>query len=356
MKKAMIAMSGGVDSSVAAKLMQDRGFACVGCTMKLYGNGEAGLERGHTCCALEDVEDARSVACRLHIPYYVFNYTREFKSEVMERFVCAYASGVTPNPCIDCNRYMKFRRLLDRALVLGCDCLATGHYARIGFDGERYVLKKAIDESRDQSYVLYFLTQSQLSRLCFPLGDMTKTQVRRIAAENGFINAGKADSQDICFVPDGDHAAFIERYTGKACPEGDFVDAQGKVMGRHRGVTHYTVGQRRGLGAAFGKAMYVKSIQPRENTVTLCENGALFSTTLTAGDFHWISGKRPEGEVRCRAKIRYRQTEQDAVAIPLEDGTVRIVFDSPQRAVTPGQAAVLYEGDVVLGGGVIMKT
>lgn len=354
MKKALIAMSGGVDSSLAAKLMTDKGYDCIGCTMKLYGNEEIGLSRAHTCCSLDDVEDARSVANHIGIPYYVFNFTDDFQTNVIDRFVCAYEHAQTPNPCIDCNRYMKFDKLFERAKVLGCDYVVTGHYARIEEQNGEFFLKKAVDETKDQSYVLYSMTQEQLKHTLFPLGGMKKAEVRSLAEENGFLNAAKPDSQDICFVPDGDYGAFLERYTGKTYAPGDFLDTKGNVLGTHQGVIRYTIGQRKGLGIAFGTPMYVKSIDVEHNTVTLAEDADLYEDTLTAADFHWISGQVPDGEIRCHAKIRYRQKEQSATAFPLSDDQVKITFDAPQRAITPGQAVVLYDGDTVLGGGRIL--
>ena len=354
MKKALIAMSGGVDSSLAAKLMKDAGYDCIGCTMKLYDNEDAEPAGGHTCCSLDDVEDARSVAYKIGIPYYVFNFKEGFRENVINRFVEAYESGRTPNPCIDCNRYMKFARLSERARILGCDCVVTGHYARIEKRDGVYCLKKALDETKDQSYVLYSLTQEQLAHTMFPLGNMKKAEVRELAEENGFINAGKPDSQDICFVPDGDYGAFLERYTGKKYAHGSFLDTDGNVLGTHNGYVHYTIGQRKGLGIAFGKPMYVRSIDAGNNTVTLAEDRDLYADTLTAADFNWISGQAPAGDIECQAKIRYRQKEQPAVANARPDGTVRLTFAHPQRAITPGQAVVLYDGDIVLGGGRII--
>ena len=354
MKKALIAMSGGVDSSLAASLTKDAGFECIGCTMKLYDNEDIGLGRGHTCCSLDDVEDARSVAYKIGIPYYVFNFTGDFHEKVISRFVSAYEHGLTPNPCIDCNRYLKFDELYTRAEILGCEYLVTGHYARIEKYNGEYLLKKALDESKDQSYVLYFLTQEQLAHTLFPLGTMKKPDVRALAEKNGFINASKPDSQDICFVPDGDYGAFLERYTGKKYTKGDFLDTDGKVLGNHNGTIRYTIGQRKGLGIAFGKPLYVKQIDVKNNTVTLAEEQELYSDTLTAEDFHWISGHAPSSETICKAKVRYRQKEQPATAYPQQDGTVKIVFDEPQRAITPGQAVVLYDGDYVVGGGTII--
>lgn len=354
MKKALIAMSGGVDSSLAAKLMIDAGFECIGCTMKLYDNEDIGLSRQNTCCSLDDVNDAKSVAHKLGMPHYVFNFKDGFKENVIARFVEAYETGRTPNPCIDCNRYMKFKKLHDRAMELDCDYVVTGHYARVEKDGDKFVLKKALDDTKDQSYVLYSITQEQLAHTMFPLGSLKKTEVRAIADENSFVNANKPDSQDICFVPDGDYGAFLERHTGKTYEQGDFVDANGNVLGTHNGIVKYTIGQRKGLGIAFGKPMYVTGICPYNNTVVLGENEELFKTTLIADDFNWIAGEAPASEFTCKAKIRYSQKEQPATAYVLEDGHVKLVFDEPQRAITPGQAAVLYDGDTVLGGGTII--
>lgn len=354
MKKVLVAMSGGVDSSIAAKLMKDAGYDCIGCTMKLYDNEDVGISRHHTCCSLDDVEDARSVAYRIGIPYYVFNFKEEFRENVIKRFVEAYESGKTPNPCIDCNYYMKFDNLFERARILGCDCVVTGHYARIEEVNGVYFLKKALDETKDQSYVLYSMTQNQLAHMMFPLGSMQKSHVRRLAEENNFINASKPDSQDICFVPDGDYGRFLERYTGKCYAPGAFLDLEGNVLGTHNGIIHYTIGQRKGLGIAFGKPMYVKGIDVRNNTVTLAEDRNLYEDKLTAADFNWISGEVPSMAVKCQAKIRYRQPEQPAIAYPMLDGTVKVTFERPQRAITSGQAVVLYDGDIVLGGGRIV--
>ncbi len=353
MKKALIAMSGGVDSSVAAYLTGKMGYECIGCTMKLYSNEDIGVSRSKTCCSLDDVEDARSVAHRLGMPYYVFNFSGDFADKVIDKFVRCYECGETPNPCIDCNRYMKFAKLYERAEILGCDCIVTGHYARIEHDGEKWLLKKAADETKDQSYVLYSLTQEQLAHTLFPLGGMEKAEVRRVADENGFVNADKPDSQDICFVPDGDYAAFLERYTNKKYPCGDFVLSDGTVMGTHKGIVNYTVGQRRGLGLSLKEPLYVQRINAEDNTVVLCKSDELFSDTVTVEDVNWIFGAPPEGDVRCKAKIRYRQREQWATLTPVGESGALIKFDEPQRAPTPGQAAVFYDGDTVLGGGTI---
>ena len=354
MDKVLIAMSGGVDSSVAAFLMKEQGCQCIGATMQLFHNEDIGVKRTKTCCSLEDVEDARSVAFHLGIPYYVFNFSDDFKGQVIDRFIAAYERGATPNPCIDCNRYLKFERLYERARILGCDAIVTGHYARIEQENGRWLLKKSLDESKDQSYVLYSLTQEQLAHTRLPLGAMHTSETRRIAEEQGFYNADKPDSQDICFVPDGDYAGFIARFTGHDCSAGDFVDEEGHVLGRHKGIVHYTVGQRKGLGIAADAPLYVKQIDAASNRVVLSGNESLFSRELTANDFNWIAYDVPPRELRASARVRYHQREQAATVTVLGDGRVHLVFDEPQRAITPGQAVVLYDGDTVLGGGTIL--
>ena len=346
-------MSGGVDSSLAAKLIQDKGFDCIGCTMKLYRNEDVGVERSRTCCSLDDVEDARSVAYKLGMPFYVFNFTDAFRDTVIRKFIESYEKGLTPNPCIDCNRYMKFDKLYERAIILGCDYIVTGHYARIEEKGGKFVLKKALDETKDQSYVLYTMTQEQLSHTMFPLGNMRKSEVRQCAEQSGFVNAKKPDSQDICFVPNGDYASVIELQTGKPSACGNFVDKQGSILGRHKGIIHYTVGQRKGLGISGPEPLYVCDICPKSGNVVLGSNDDLFSRQAYAIDFNWISGLVPQGELRCSIKIRYCQAEQPATVIPAGEDAVHIIFDEPQRAITPGQAAVLYDGDTVLGGGTL---
>ena len=349
-KTALIAMSGGVDSSVAALFIHEAGYRALGCTMRLW-SGES-VPDSRTCCSLDDTEDARSAAYRIGIPYQVFNFTDDFKRTVTDRFASCYEAGGTPNPCLDCNRYLKFDRLMRRADELGFRYLVTGHYARIerGEDGV-FRLKKAKDPAKDQSYFLCVLTQEQLSRTLFPLGDLTKDEVRRIAEEHGLLNAKKPDSQDICFVPDGDYAAFLRRYTGKDYPPGDFVLRDGTVVGRHRGIVGYTVGQRRGLGVAWSESLYVLEKDQATNTVILGTERELYIREVVAKDFNWIAGKAPDGPFRCTAVTRYHQKEAAATVHPEADGTVRLLFDEPRRAVAPGQTAVLYDGDTVLGGG-----
>lgn len=354
-KKAIIAMSGGVDSSVAAYLMKEKGYECIGATMKLFHNEDVGVSRAHTCCSLDDVEDARSVAYSLGMPYYVFNFSERFREDVLERFVDAYENGCTPNPCIDCNRYLKFEKLFQRAKELQYDYVVTGHYAQIEYDeaSGRYLLKKAVDDTKDQSYVLYSLTQEQLAHVQFPLGGMCKSEARKIAEEQGFINARKHDSQDICFVQNGSYGDFIEQYTGKNYPEGNFIDQDGNVLGTHKGIIRYTVGQRKGLGLSLKEPMYVMKVDPVANTVMLGRNEDLFTKTLTAKDINLISVDRIREPMRLKAKVRYRHQEQWATVEQLDDDTIRVTFDEPQRAITAGQAVVLYDGDLVVGGGTI---
>ena len=353
--QAMIAMSGGVDSSVAAYLMQQAGYACMGATMRLYENEDAGLPRGSTCCALDDVEDARRVAYTLGMPHYVFNYKDAFREQVMARFAAAYQRGATPNPCLDCNRYLKFGLLESRARALGCDVLATGHYARIEQlpDG-RWTLKKAADPEKDQSYVLAWLTQEQLAHTRFPLGGLRKSEARAIAEARGFCNAHKHDSQDICFVPDGDYARFMEDFTGKHYPAGDFLDESGRVVGTHNGAVRYTIGQRKGLGLAMGAPVYVCGKDMQANTVTVGPEEMLFDRIVYADEVNWIAIPELTGPLRVTARTRYHQVEQAATVYPAECG-FRLEFDQPQRAPTPGQAVVLYQGDTVLGGGTITR-
>ena len=354
-QKALIAMSGGVDSSVAAYLMKQEGFACIGVTMKLFHNEDVGLSREHTCCSLDDVEDARSVAYALGMPFYVFNFSDRFRETVIAPFISAYEHGETPNPCIECNRCLKFDALFRRAQELGIDYVVTGHYARIDFDRHsgRWRLLRALDAAKDQSYVLYAMTQRQLAHTRFPLGGMSKPEVRAIAEQAGFLNARKHDSQDICFVPSGSYADFIEGCTGRSYPPGDFIDREGRVLGRHRGIIRYTIGQRKGLGLSFDAPHYVCAIDPEANTVTLGVERELYERVVHVGRLNLISLPALTEPMRVKAKVRYRGREAWATAEPEGADGLRLIFDEPQRAVTRGQAAVLYDGDVVVGGGTI---
>lgn len=353
--KALIAMSGGVDSSAAALLMKERGFDCIGVNMKLLGDGTFQLSADRACCSNDDAEDARRAAEHLGIPFYLFDFTPRFRKDVIDRFVKAYEAGMTPNPCIDCNRFLKFDELFSKADELGCRYIATGHYARTGFDEEtgRYYLKKGEDEAKDQSYVLYSLTQEQLSRVIFPLGEMTKPRIRQIAGAAGLINASKPESQDICFVQKGKYGDFIEAYTGRTCPEGDFVFRDGTVAGRHKGIIRYTIGQRKGLGLALKKPAYVCGIDAKRNEVILGDNEDLFMRRVFAENINMIRVPDLKNGMRVTARVRYHQAEKPAYVVQTGDDTIELVFDEPQRAITPGQSLVMYDGDHVVGGGII---
>lgn len=353
-RKALIAMSGGVDSSVAALLMKEKGYDCTGVTMKLYDERDMGISRDQSCCSLEHIEDARKVADRIGIPYHVVNFEADFKEKVVDQFVDSYLQGLTPNPCVECNRHLKFRQLYRTAEELECDVIVTGHYARIEQEGGRYQLKKAADSSKDQSYVLYSLTQEQLAHTVFPLGDLTKERVREIAQEYDFINSGKKDSQDICFIPDGNYKRFMMENYNISVGRGDFVDSRGTVIGVHQGYYGYTIGQRKGLGIAAEKPYYVIDIRPEQNQVVLGSHEDLFHSALEAEDVNWILDD-DYSDVVIQAKVRYRQQAQDAYAKRLGNGKVQIRFLEPQRAITRGQAVVLYQGETVIGGGTITK-
>ncbi len=351
----LIAMSGGVDSSVAAFLMLKNGYNCLGTTMRLYHNDDTGSSVLHTCCTDRDVEDAADCALKLDIPFEVANFTADFKEKIIEKFIRTYESGGTPNPCIDCNRYMKFGKLIELAERRGLFYICTGHYARIEERDGRFLLKKAVDSTKDQSYVLYSLTQNQLEHIKFPLGEMTKTEVRALAEREGFLNAHKHDSQDICFVPDGDYEAFMERYTGKSYSDGDFKFPDGTVAGKHHGAVGYTIGQRRGLGISYSEPVYVYDKDMENNIVYVGTEGQLYSNGLIADDVNWIAFDNLTDKLKVTAKTRYRQKEFPATVEPLDDGRFRLTFDEPQRAVTKGQAVVLYQDDVVVGGGTIVE-
>lgn len=361
-RSALIAMSGGVDSSVAAHLMLQAGYRCMGVNMRLYHNEDIGVSIFRPCCSQQDRDDAASAAERLGMPFEVRDFTADFKQEVIDKFIRTYEQGGTPNPCIDCNRRLKFAKLLDFAREKGMNYLVTGHYARVEYDAAsgRYLLRKAMDLTKDQSYVLYTLTQEQLAHIRFPLGELTggKQETRQLAAGLGLGNARKAESQDICFVPDGDYVAFMEHYTGRHYDEGDFLDTEGRRLGRHRGAVRYTIGQRRGLGLAAAQPLYVCAKDMAANTVTVGRKEALYTRELCAADMNWIAVPEPENPLPVLAKTRYRQQEQPATAYPEPGGRMRLVFDDPQRAITPGQAVVMYRADgsgVVVGGGTIER-
>lgn len=336
----LVAMSGGVDSSVAAWQTKRSGVPCAGAIMELLP------------CKTADLADAQAVADRLGMDFHVFSMEDTFRENVMDSFVSVYESGLTPNPCVVCNRRIKFGAFLDKALALGFSHVATGHYARVEFDAEagRYLLKKAADAVKDQSYFLCGLTQYQLSHTLFPLGNLTKEQSRAIAEENGLITARKRDSQDVCFIPDGDYLHFLQSFTGKTYESGDFLDLSGKKVGTHKGAVAYTLGQRKGLGIAMGEPVYVCAKDMAANTVTVGRNEDLFRRELLAADWNWIAIDPPTSPIRVMAKARSRMTEQPATLYPAEN---RLVFDEPQRALTPGQTLALYDGDTVLAGATI---
>lgn len=348
-KKVLLGMSGGVDSSVAAFLLQKEGYDVIGVTMKLHkdSNNDGG------CCSINAVEDARRVANKLGIQFHVFNMEEEFKKYVIDYFIKEYEAGRTPNPCIACNRYIKFGALLDKAKSLGIDYVATGHYAIIEKSNDRYILKMAKDDTKDQSYVLYNLTQEQLSKTLFPLGKYKKKEIREIAKKIGLQVASKPDSQEICFVEDNDHFNFINQNSTKPITKGEIVDIKGNVLGYHEGITKYTIGQRKGLGISLGKPMFVVDIDAENNRIVLGSNEDLLIKELDVTDINWISINKLENKIKVKAKIRYKAKEETATVTPIDNNRIKVIFDTPQRAVTPGQSIVFYQNDNVVGGGII---
>lgn len=356
-EKVVVGMSGGVDSSVAAYLLKQQGYDVIGVTMQIWQEEERSDE-DDGCCGLTAVDDARRVAAKLDIPYYVLNFKKEFKSKVIDYFIEEYLKGATPNPCIACNRYVKWESLLTKAMAIGADYIATGHYAKVTRHPEtgRYTLALSETDGKDQTYALYNLTQFQLEHTLMPLGSYEKDEIRRIARDAGLMVADKPDSQDICFVPDRDYGTFISENTDVVIPEGNFVDKSGNILGRHKGICNYTIGQRKGLGIALGVPAYVCSINPESNEVVLGSNEDLFKRDVLVRDFNWMAYEKPgEGSsIRAMGKIRYSQKMSPCTLTVAKDNVI-CEFDTPQRAVTPGQAAVFYVDGYVLGGGVIVR-
>lgn len=353
--KIAVAMSGGVDSSVALLLLKKKYDCVTGVTFKIGDDDDFLRACNSDCLGKEDIRQAAKIAEKLGIEHRVFSYGENFKHEVIERFIGAYKSGGTPNPCVDCNKHVKFGALLEEAEKLGCSHIATGHYARVEYDENRgrYLLKRAADSRKDQTYMLYTLSQEQLSKILFPLGDYTKSEIRAIAAENGFSNAERRDSQDICFVPDGDYVGFIERYTGETDKVGDFVDRDGNFIAKHKGIMHYTIGQGKHLGISIGKKAFVCGIDPESLKITIGDEELLYRKSLVADEVNMIACERLNEKTRVTVKVRYSAKVAPAVAWQSDDGLLHVEFDEAQRAITKGQSVVLYDGDVVVGGGKI---
>ncbi len=354
-KKVMLGMSGGVDSSVAALLLLDQGYDVTGVTMKLRPDEYMNNSSSGGCCSLDDIDDARRVAYKLGIDHIVLNFTDIFKTSVIDYFVNEYKMGKTPNPCIACNKYVKFKALLDKAITLHYDYVATGHYSVIEYDKNvnRWLLKKS-KSTKDQSYFLYNMTQFQLEHTLMPLANMEKSQARKLALENGLPVAQKPDSQEICFVENNDYSLFIEKYTNKKEKQGNFIDISGNILGKHNGISKYTIGQRKGLGVSFGKPMYVIDIRPNDNTIVLGKDGDQYSKSLIAGDLNFIPIDFPKEKIHVSVKVRYQAKLAEATLTPLQNNKIKLDFINPQRSITKGQAVVFYLDDIVLGGGTII--
>lgn len=356
-EKVVVGMSGGVDSSVAAWLLKEQGYEVIGVTMQIWQDEEERIqEEQGGCCGLSAVDDARRVAAMLGIPYYVMNFKSEFKKNVMEYFAAEYVQGRTPNPCIACNRYVKWESLLRRSMEIGADYIATGHYARIRqLPNGRYTLQKSATEAKDQTYALYNLTQDQLAHTLMPVGDYTKEEIRAMAGQIGLRTANKPDSQEICFIPDGDYAGFIEReLSGEAPLPGNFVTSAGEILGQHKGITHYTIGQRKGLGIAMGYPVFVTEIRPETNEVVLGSKEEVFGDVLYCNQLNFMSVPDLEGEMEVTAKIRYNHKGAACLVEKIEEDRAVCRFPEPVRAITPGQAVVFYNEDIVVGGGTIL--
>lgn len=352
-KKVVIGLSGGVDSAVAAYLLKEQGYEVIGVMLNLSQNDEIYLLHEGGCCSLSSVLDARKVAEFLDIPFYVLNYKEFFKEKVVDYFVDEYVSGKTPNPCIECNRYVKFGKFLRSAKTLGADYVATGHYARVEKENNKYVLKKGVDQRKDQTYMLYTLTQNHLKNIIMPCGEYTKDQVREIAKKIGMDIHNKKDSEEICFVPDGNHGKFISEI--KKVEEGNFIDKNGKVLGKHKGITYYTIGQRKGLNLSLGKPGYVIEIKSQTNEIVIGDEKDIFFNNAIVDKVNIISGENFEDGFMVQAKIRYQAKSCDAKLFRINDNEIKVVFDSPQRAMTKGQSLVFYDGDILIGGGIIKE-